>query len=150
MILRRAELVDMPDILGMAHRFHSESPVHGWLQFDFDQVRELITSAIDDPAWLPLVVYSDGELVGMALMVTLPTFFGLELECVDLTFYVDPGRRGGVAAARMLAAIVSWAGERGARRVSIAPNTGISHDKSVSFFERSGFSLVGAVLTKRL
>ena len=150
MILRRAELADMPDVLGMAHRFHAESPVHNWLPFDHDQVRQLVTNAIDDPTWLPLVVYSDGELVGMAMMVLLPTFFGPALECVDLTFYVDPGRRGGIAAARMLEAIVGWAADSGAQRVTIAPNTGIEPAKVIRFFERSGFSSVGTVLQRTL
>jgi GNAT superfamily N-acetyltransferase len=151
MILRRAEAADLPDIIGMALLFHAESPVHGWLEFDPSRVRELVLAAIDDPDWLPLVVYADDELIGMAMMIAVSTFFGNDIEVCDLIFYVDHSRRGSKAALAMMAHIRAWAKqEKGALRLTITPNTGINQDQAVSFFEKCGMQRQGTVLSQRL
>ncbi len=150
MILREATSEDLPDIIGMALMFHAESPVHGWLPFNPTRVRELVLAAIDDPLWLPLVVYADGALIGMAMMLVVPTFFGDDMEACDLAFYVDHDRRGSRAALAMLFHIRAWAKARGARRLTITPNTGINQDQAVRFFEKCGFITQGSVLSERL
>lgn len=149
--VRRAELADMPDIIGMAMAFHSEAPAHNWLPFDAGHVHELVENAICNPDhWLPLIAEADDGLAGMALIVAMPTFFGPAMEASDLAFFVEPGRRGSRVALDMLALITNWAVERGCRRLTIAPNTGINHEQTVRFLGRCGFTPQGTVMVMRL
>lgn len=150
MIVRRAEAGDLPDLLSLAATFHRESSLNSWLPFSPAKVHKLIVDAISDPDWLPLVAYSNGELAGMALIVSMETFFGPAREAGDLAFYVDPARRGGRAAVAMLKAIIAWCAGKGIARLTIAPNTGIAHDSAVSFFRKAGMDVTGTALTRRL
>ena len=109
-----------------------------------------MTFAVGDPAWFPVVAIDEGALAGMALMCANPVFFGDALEVLDLTFFVHPDRRGSMAARAMLEAIDGWARAIGAVRVTIAPNTGIDHDRTTRFFRILGFEKTGEAMTKRI
>lgn len=150
MIVRRCEPGDLPDVIGLARQFHSESPSHSFLPFDPLTVHILISNAIDNDSWLPLVAYaSGGELVGMGLFFALPTFFGPAIEGGDLAFYVRPDRRGSIAAAGIMRRLVGWIAEKGIARMRLGIDTGIDDARAERFFEGSGFVRSGSVWTLR-
>lgn len=146
MIVRRAELGDLPDIIELARGFHEESPHHNFLPFDPGAVYQLVTTAIGNDDWLPVVAYaSGGALVGMGLFFALPTFFGPALEAGDLAFYVRPDRRGSVAAGGIMRELMRWASAKGVRVIRQGVNTGIAEATAERFFEGSGFSRAGSI-----
>lgn len=150
MIIRRCEPADLPDVIGLAAVFHAESPEHSFLPFDPVAVHGLVMNAIDNESWLPLVAYSQGELVGIGLFFALPTFFGPALEGGDLAFYVRPDRRGTIAAAGMMKRLMAWIAETGVKVFRAGVNTGIDDPRAERFFAGAGFQRAGSIWSLRV
>ncbi len=150
MHVRRASVLDLPEILPLARAFHAESPYHREFAFDDDKVEQLITAASTDPAWCALVVADDDGIFGLALFFAAEMFFSRALEAADLTFYVAPAKRGTRAAFRLMQQVREWAEMRGCAKLSVAPNTGINHDATARFLEKLGFQQRAFVFTLAL
>jgi GNAT superfamily N-acetyltransferase len=150
MFCRRVIERDLPELVEMARRFWSESPVHRDFRFDPGKVADLITMTSDHPDWLAIVAADERGICGMALVYAATMFFGPDVEVCDLAFYVDPARRGGRAAVLMLADIEAFARLHRAGKVSIGIHTGINHAQAVRFFTKLGFELDGQLVSKRL
>lgn len=144
-------MADMPDVIAMASGFHAESPVFRDQPFDPAKVHQLVSLAIKDADWLPLVAFaSGGQMVGMGLFFILESYFGPSLEVGDLAFYVKPDRRGSLAAAGIMETLLAWAHAKGAYCVDLGVNTGINPEKAGQFFEHCGFATKGMLFRKVL
>lgn len=145
--VRRAMEEDMSEILVLARRFHAESPVHRALSFSEQKVSNLIRTAFEDPAWLPIVAVDDQGIIGIGLFWCLPEFYSEDRVAGDIVFYVAPDRRGSWAAIKMLDYVVEWARAAGALAYRMGIHTGINHDQAVRFFEKRGLKLTGFMMT---
>lgn len=149
MIVRRCEPDDLPDVIGLAATFHRESPVFRDLPFEAIKVHQLVSNAIENPDWLPLVAFAQGELVGMALFFALPSFFGPAIEAGDLAFYVRPDRRGTIAAGALMKRLFAWLAEKDVRLFRAGVNTGIDDARAEKFFAGCGLTRLGSVWALR-
>ena len=145
---RRALPFDLPEILEMARAFHAESPLHSPYLFSTEKVENLVGHAINAPEWCPVVAIDDAGLCGMALVFAMPMFFSDALQGGDLAFYVPQTRRGSLAAREMAEFIEQWRTRMGVVAMDIGINTGINHDRALSFFMKCGYRPVGIVVRK--
>jgi GNAT superfamily N-acetyltransferase len=144
MKIRPAVPDDLPTLLELGRCMHAESPRFSALTFDATKVFELLTSAIDDDRYL-LIVVDDGEggLAGGFLGYITPQWFSHDEVAADLALFVDPDRRGGIVAARLLKAYAEWAEARGAKQITAGISTGVMVEQTAQMYRRLGFNQYG-------
>jgi GNAT superfamily N-acetyltransferase len=105
--------------------------------------RELIS----EQSWRAWVAVSDGRIVGQVwldLLEKVPNPVGeRERHGYVSNLYVRPAERGGVGT-RLLQAAIAWAKRNGVDRVVLWPT-----DRSVTLYERAGFTFRGEVMELR-
>ena len=152
MRIRFAEQGDMAAILALAEEIFSYGRF-ATLTFDRDKVRQVVTHAIDNPAYfLALAETADGELAGLHLANMEHFFFAKEPFAQSVTFFVRPNYRGSSAAPKLLATLRKWAAKRGAHELVVG--TGESHgqdlEKTDRFLRKMGLKPTGGNYVQRL
>lgn len=141
-MIRPANLLDIPRMVQLGAAMHAESRFAS-LSWDADKVAELIAGLIDHRQGLALVAVREGQVIGGFLGACEAHFFSSDKFACDLALFVEPGKRGGVAAARLLKAFVTWAQKQGASMIQSGITTGVDLDKSTKLYQACGFAHVG-------
>lgn len=145
--IRRATLADLPDILALGQKMHAES-WYAYLPYDEDKIRATLELVLRDGF---LAVYEvDGVLAGGMAGILCEFWFCREQMATDLALFIEPGRRGGIAAARLVQAFIVWARQAGAQEVSLAVSTGVRVRETGELFEAMHLRHVGGVYKARL
>lgn len=141
---REAELRDLNDLLALGKRFYLESPACSGMSFDPDAVLETILESMEIGGAFVLE-NAKGVVVGGVLGRVDPTWYGDDVIASVHALYVDPEWRGmGWRLVRLWAA---WAAERGANRLDLDINSGLSEDRTWAMLERMGWKIVGGSTT---
>ena len=101
--------------------------------FDLDRISEIL----DHDATELLVARIDGQIVGMATLVTFPLPSGLRGHVEDVV--VDESMRGQGIARRLLQTITALASERGLRTLDLTSRP--SRESALRLYESVGFKL---------
>lgn len=146
-MIRRATLSDIPDLLALGRKMHAES-WYSYLDYDVEKIASVLELLLKDGF---LCVHEmEGVIVGGMAGCLSQFWFCRELMAHDLALFVEPGRRGGIAAARLVQAFIVWARDRGAQEVSLAVSTGVMIRETGELFEAMGLRHVGGVYKARL
>lgn len=147
MTIRRATPADIPDLLALGRKMHAES-WYAYLPYDDEKIAATLEHAMNGGF---LAVYEvDGELAGGMAGVCSEFWFCRELLAHDLALFVAPGRRGGMAAARLVQSFIVWARNAGAQEVSLAVSTGVRVQETGDLFTAMGLHHVGGVYKARI
>jgi GNAT superfamily N-acetyltransferase len=150
LLVRPAAHGDVGAIVAMGARMHAES-AYSFLPYDAEKVRRCVLEHIAHPETLCAFVAVDGGApVGMMGGYISEYFFCGEKIASDMVVYVEPGRRGTLAAARLIGAFREWAAARGAREICLGISTGREPARTGRFYERLGLRPVGGVYKQRL
>lgn len=148
--IRSANIEDVDWLVELGAQMHAES-AYGFLPYDQEKVRRMITSYIDDPStYCVLAAEHEQSIVGMLCGYLIDYFFCEEIVASDVAIYVDSGFRGSSAAPRLIRAFREWAVARGAREVCLGVSTGFEVERTGAFYERLGFTRVGGIYKQRL
>jgi N-acetylglutamate synthase-like GNAT family acetyltransferase len=146
-MIRRATIADVPDLLALGRKMHAES-WYSYLPFDDEKIANVMELMLADGF---VCVYEvDGVLSGGMVGCLSQFWFCRETMAHDLALFIDPGRRGGIAAARLVQAFMVWARNAGAQEVSLAVSTGVMIRETGELFEAMGLRHVGGVYKARL
>lgn len=142
-MIRNATDRDFAELIRLGMAMHEESR---YARFDFDagKLERLFVIALDR-GFLKVYEGADGMLAGGMLAMSSEMWFGRDLQTFDLALFIEPGKRGGVAAVRLTRAYVEWAQTIGAKEIGIGTTTGVNPEMSGRLFESLGFERVGAV-----
>ena len=150
MIIRQSKPSDVEELVELGARMHEES-AYAHLPYDAGKVRRLIASSAEESdTQLVLVAEAEGQVIGMLSGYLTDYFFCDETVACDMALFVEKGHRRGGAAVRLIRGFQDWARRRGAREVYLAVSTGVDIDVTGRFYEKMGFSRVGAVYKQRL
>jgi GNAT superfamily N-acetyltransferase len=144
-MLRSATLLDMPRLLELARAMHAESRFSR-LALNEEKTESLLAYLVQDSSGFVMVGEVDGLVVGAFAGSCQPHFFSDELVACDLALFVEPGRRGGVLAARLVQAFVGWAKFKGAVLIQAGISTGVNVEASTRLFHACGFRDIGPIL----
>lgn len=145
--IRRANPADIADILALGRKMHAES-WYAYLPFDEQKVLAAIELVMRGGF---LAVYEvDGVIAGGMAGILTEFWFSREQMATDLALFIEPGRRGGIAASRLVQAFIVWARDAGAQEVSLAISTGVRAQETGDLFEAMGLRRVGGVYKARL
>jgi GNAT superfamily N-acetyltransferase len=149
-VIRRPTYGDIPVLIQLGADMHDES-AYAFLPYDRAKVQALIVQYVEDSdSRCGLVAESGGCVIGMIGGVAMSYYFCDETLVADEVLFVTPDRRGGTAAARLIAGLQEWAADRGARELCLSVSTRVQSERTAKFYERLGFSHVGGIFKKRL
>jgi len=143
MQIRPATIEDLPALIDLGRRMHQESPRFSRLSFNDEKVRNLLMMATVSPNYCLLVADNDGELMGGFAGFIAAHWFSDDLVASDLALFVQPGRRGGMAGARLVKAFIAWAHDHGAKQTNLGISTGVSVEETAQLYSAIGLKQFG-------
>jgi GNAT superfamily N-acetyltransferase len=152
-VIRVATPADAPAMIDMGRALALESPKYRDMTFDEAKLMALgerINSVLMSDLACSFVAERAGQVIGMMVVGMAERFFGGDLYVTDLTLYVKPEHRGGLAFARLVQAAEAWARERGVRDACFGVSTEVHAERTVHAYQRMGYRLTGYTLTKTL
>lgn len=144
-MIRPATLIDVPRLVELAEQMHGESRFAS-LAFDADKMAATL-AALAGGAGCLLVAEHDGQIIGGFAGWCAEHFFSREKTAGDFGLFVQPDRRGGIAAARLLQAFVAWAREQGVadQWIQAGITTGVHIEATTRLYRSIGFAPIGTV-----
>lgn len=141
-MIREATTADIPELLALGEAMHAESR-YARMAWCTPKVCGLMDMLLATDDGLVLVAERDGVTIGGFMGMVQEHFFSRDKVAVDLALFVEPSKRGGVVAARLLRAYVGWARARGAAMVQAGITTGVHVEQSARLYEAVGFVPAG-------
>lgn len=150
MLIREMSQGDVEYSVRLAKDMHHES----WFShydFDINKARQLWDRKVAQPDnYCLFVAEEDGAVIGVFAGIAFEHFFGNDKVASDLILYVDPDRRGGTAAPRLIKAYEQWARDVGCKDIQIGVSTGVQVERTARLFEKLGFGHRAYIFRKRV
>lgn len=149
--IRRARLIDWPQVLNLAQAMHAESRFCE-LQLNEKKLRKIFEDQINNPrvACCLLAESSDGKVIGMLVGFVVELFFTDALVAQDRVFFVMPEFRGSSAAIRLLTGFRKWGQNRGVQELNINMSVAVNMSRFERFMVHMGFTNCGSNFYYRL
>lgn len=149
MIIRRATEQDLPEMIRLGSIMHQES-VYSDLDYD---PGKLLANGRDwlkfpDLYFLAVAEDNSGQVIGMYAGFVSEYYFGRDLCAYDLLLFVDPSRRGSMAAVMLVKAFEDWAWSVGAKEVCPGTTTMVAPERTSRLFQALGYTVVGSIFKK--
>lgn len=142
MSLRPATEADIPRLIELGAVMHAESR-YSCMSYNPKKVGAMLHAVM--ARGFMMVAERDGEIIGGFAGVCEPHWFSDDKLATDMGLFIVPGRRGGMAAALLIEAFLSWAEAQGARLTDILINTGVRVDDTAALFDRLGGRNAGLI-----
>ena len=148
-MIRPFTLKDLPTMVELGKIMHEES-VYRDLDFDAQKLIDLGHHYIANPetCW-SAVAEVDGRIIGMYAGYITEYYFGKDLIAQDLLLFVDPTKRGGLAAVKLITAFEDWAFAKGVKEVCPASSTMVAPERTAMLYNLLGYTNVGSLFKKR-
>lgn len=150
MIIRPAVEEDIPIVFALAKKMYEESAYGTFCSFNDKKSLALIQTALKNPDnYFLHVAEKDGAIIGMYGGSITDYYFSNDLMAVDLILYVDPNKRGGLAAVKLIQAFEDWAFSKGVKEICPASSTQIAPERTAQLYHLLGYEVVGNLFKKR-
>ena len=148
-MIRPFTLDDLPTMVELGKIMHEES-VYRDLDFNEDKIKDLALTYLANPerCW-SAVAEVNGRIIGMYAGYITEYYFGKDLIAQDLLLFVDPTKRGGLAAVKLITAFEDWAFAKGVKEVCPASSTMVAPERTAMLYNLLGYTNVGSLFKKR-
>lgn len=147
-MIRAATTFDIPRLLDLARAMHAESRFADRYPLAEDKLATMLEGAILSRVWCALVVERDGEVIGGFVGYVSEQWFSRAKVAQDVALFIEPSRRGGMEAVRLIQSFAAWGRDQGAIDIEIGVNTGVQMERTGRLLAAAGFNLVGQLYTK--
>ncbi len=144
-MIRQAAIADVPRLVELGAQMHAESPRFSRLAFDAEKLAAFLGSAVNAPHVLVLVAERDDQIVGGFVGLALEHWCSRDLVATDLALFIEPRKRGGLIASRLVRAYLDWAERRGAKLIQLGITTGVATLATERLYEVLGLSRCGSI-----
>lgn len=145
-MIREATPYDIPRLVALGGQMHAESPAFQGMRFDAGKLADTIGAAMGSPMGFVRVAEREGLVIGGMVALAMPHYFSPDIVACDLALFVAPEHRGGMAAARLLAAYRDWGRDLGAVKVQMGVMAGVESWMVEALCERLGARRAGVVM----
>ena len=142
------DLVDLPDLIGLAREAHAESHL-ARIPFSEGKVARIVERALADPVHQGIMLARRGEVPAGALHCSAGEYLvgtGAILATVH-TIYVSASLRTGLGGGRVALGLLNgartWAKARGAVELSVSVASGSGIERTDKLMRRLGFTPTG-------
>lgn len=149
-MIRQVHSTDVPQIIHLAHDFHSESQFAA-LPLSEQKIIDFVRrSSLEDTNYFMVVAENSGRIDGFVMGILSSYWFSDVSGAFDYCLYVVPEKRGSTVALRLWRAFHAWACERGAVELTHGVSSGINIESAHCFFTGMGMRHVGGVYKMQL
>lgn len=141
-IVRNATTGDKEVFTTIAEQFATESPMYRSIPFDRDYYGAFLDMVFQSEQHVALICEKDGIIAGAIMGMVYGHLYSPVPQASDLGFFVKPEFRGSRAAPLLEKGYRSWAGAKGAKKISLGDTTG--NEKVRALYERLGYTYVGS------
>lgn len=148
-MIRPANSTDITRLQNLGSLLHSLSS-YSSIPYSPEKVSALLSNLLTDPNAAVFVAEHNGVIVGGIAGQVVEHWFSEEKLAFDYSLFVEPTRRHGVIALRLLTAFFEWAKLRGAVRVRLGITTGINPEGTARLYRALGMTDCGLLFEKVL
>lgn len=147
-MIRVATISDMPRLLELGQMLISESALSRF-KFDFGKASDSLANIITGGG-VVFVAEQDGEIIGGFAGGITELWYSREKIGFDYSLFVQPGRRNGLTAIKLVTAFEAWASELGAVELHLGISTGVNIDGTTRLYEHLGYEHIGPLFKKKV
>lgn len=145
-MIRPATLADLPRIIELGAMLHATSS-YSRLAFVPEKAAAFLTALIEKDG-VVFVAEIDGVVVGGMAGGVVDQWFSNDLIAYDFSIFVEPKRRNGLIAMKLMLAFEEWARIKGAKQVHMGIGTDINVEGTSRLYKHMGFRHFGPLFVK--
>ena len=146
MIIRRADMTDIPELIEMAETFINESGYA--IEYSEDNSRNIFGLYVQQPSYDILIGKDEGNLTGGVMVVASTEFQARPFGYVS-KFFVKPEHRDARTSRALMSAMMEWFAVFDVSHVFVTAIAGLSERDQRAFIllmKRAGFKEEGPVM----
>lgn len=143
-MIRPAIHSDVPRLVELAILLHATSD-YSKMSFCPDKTGGFFHELINGQGVI-FVAEAGGEIVGGMAGAVVDQWFSNELIAYDYSLFVEPSKRGGIHAVRLIQTFKEWARIKGATQIYMGIGTGVNVESTTRLYESQGLRNIGPLL----
>lgn len=143
-MIRPAKHSDVPRLIELGTLLHATSS-YSTMNFCPDKSAAFLHELINGQG-VVFVAEVRGEVVGGMAGAVAEQWFSNDLIAYDYSIFVEPSRRNGVIAVRLIQTFQEWARIKGAKQIYMGIGTGVSVEGTTRLYESQGLRNIGPLL----
>jgi len=148
-MIRPAKHSDVPRLIELGNILHATSN-YSSMAYNPEKSASFLHDLINGLGGVVFVAEVDGEVVGGMAGGITDQWFSDDLIAYDYSIFIEPTRRSGITAVRLIKTFEQWAVIRGARQLHMGIGTGINVESTVRLYESCGLKHFGPLMMKEL
>lgn len=147
-MIRPAKHSDVPRLIELGTLLHSITS-YSTMDFCPDKSAAFLHELINGQG-VVFVAEVRGEVVGGMAGAVTDQWFSNDLIAYDYSLFVEPSKRNGVIAVRLIQTFKEWARLKGAKQIYMGIGTGVSVEGTTRLYESQGLRNIGPLLMMEL
>lgn len=147
-MIRPATHDDVPRLIELGALLHG-STVYADLVYSHEKTAKTLHSLIDGDGVMFVATVDDVIVGGLAGAIT-DQWFNDDLVAYDLCLFIEPGRRQGLHAFKMVTAFQEWARLKGAKQIQMGIATAVNVEGTARLYRYAGFHNAGPLMKMEL
>lgn len=143
-MIRPAKHSDVPRLIELGTLLHATSS-YSTMNFCPDKSAAFLHELINGHG-VVFVAEVRGEVVGGMAGAVTEQWFSNDLIAYDYSIFVEPSKRNGVIAVRLIQTFQEWARIKGAKQIYMGIGTGVSVEGTTRLYESQGLRNIGPLL----
>jgi len=143
-MIRPAKHSDVPRLIELGTLLHATSS-YSTMNFCPDKSAAFLHELINGQG-VVFVAEVRGEVVGGMAGAVTEQWFSNDLIAYDYSIFVEPSKRNGVIAVRLIQTFKEWARIKGAKQIYMGIGTGVSVEGTTRLYESQGLRNIGPLL----
>lgn len=143
-MIRPAKHSDVPRLVELAVLLHATSD-YSKMAFCPEKTGTFFHSLINGQGVI-FVAEVSGEVVGGMAGGIIDQWFSNDLIAYDYSLFIEPSKRSGITAIRLIRTFQEWAKLKGAKQLHMGIGTGVGVEGTTRLYESQGLRKIGPLL----
>lgn len=148
-MIRPAIHSDVPRLVELAILLHSTSN-YSRMDFNAEKTGNFLHDLINGLGGVVFVAEIGGVVVGGVAAGITDQWFSDDLIVFDYSIFIDPSRRSGITAIRLVETLKEWGRIKGAKQLHMGIGTGINVEGTVRLYQSCGLNHFGPLMMMEL
>jgi ribosomal protein S18 acetylase RimI-like enzyme len=146
-MIRKMQEKDIDYLVDLGYLMHQESSFAD-LEYDKDKVRELGQEILHADNYCCYIYERENKIIGFIVGICGHYYFNHQKYASDYLLYIDPDKRGSIAAVRLLKELEKWAKLKNCQEIRLGSSANINPEQVKKLYERLGYTTTGHLFRK--